>query len=126
MQVAGPAAAGADRELTGEMGFAGGGKRRDFLVPGVNPFDLALMAQRVGQPVETVADDAVNALDSRREKNLGELIRYPLCHGSFPFLPPTESPGRPGRRRLKDECSNVLQVQYSRGVGADSPRQQIG
>jgi hypothetical protein len=87
MQVAGPAAACADRELTGEMGFAGGGKRRDFLVPDMNPFDLALMAQRVGQPVETVADDAVNALDSRREKNLGELIRYSLCHGSFPFLP---------------------------------------
>jgi hypothetical protein len=37
MQVAGPAAAGADRELAGEMGFASGGKRRDFLVPDMNP-----------------------------------------------------------------------------------------
>src|SRR5262244_4465629 len=88
MQVAGPAAAGADRKLTGEMGFARGGKRCDLLVPDMNPFDLALMAQRVGQPVETVADDAVNALDSRRQKNLGELIRYPLCHGSFPVSAP--------------------------------------
>ena len=83
-----PGPHGADRELTGEMGFAGGGKRRDLLVPDMNPFDLALLAQRVGQPIETVADDAVNALDSRREKNGGELIRYPLCHGTFPVSCP--------------------------------------
>src|SRR6516162_10022476 len=88
MQIAGPAAAGANRELTREMGFARGGKRCDLLVPDMDPFDLALLAQRVGEPVETVADDAVNALDSRREKNLGELIRYPLCHGTFPVSCP--------------------------------------
>ena len=51
MQIAGPAAAGADRELTGEMGFAGGGKRRDLLVPDMNPFDLALLAQRSVSPL---------------------------------------------------------------------------
>ena len=94
MQIAGPAAAGADREIAGEMGFAGGGKRRDLLVPDVDPFDLALLAQRVGQPIETVADDAVNALDSRREKNLGELIRYPLCRGSFPVSARNRKPGQ--------------------------------
>src|SRR5262245_65769843 len=88
MQVARSAAAGADRELTREMGLATGGKRRDLLVPDVNPFDLALAAQRVGQPVETVADDAVNAFDSRRHENVGELIRDPLCHRSFPFRAP--------------------------------------
>src|SRR5262249_21187919 len=94
MQVAGPAAAGADRQLTRERGFHAGGKRRDPLLPDMNPFDLALMPQRVGQPVETVADDAVNALASRREKNLGELIRYPLCHGSFPVSAPNRKPGQ--------------------------------
>src|SRR5262249_39111855 len=51
MQVARTAAAGADRELTREMGLATGGKRGDLLVPDVNPFDLALAAQRVGQSV---------------------------------------------------------------------------
>src|SRR5262249_44757612 len=98
MQVAGSAAAGADRELAREMRFAAGGKRRDLLVPDMNPFDLALMAQRVGQPIEAVADDAVNALDSRGEKNLGELIRYPLCHGSFPVSAP-QPKARAGRDR---------------------------
>src|SRR5215467_6174799 len=94
MEIAGSAAAGADCELTREVGFARGGKRCDLLVPDMNPFDLALLAQRVGEPVETVADDAINALDSRREKNLGELIRYPLCHGSFPVSARNRKPGQ--------------------------------
>ena len=85
MQIAWSAAAGADRELTREMGLATGGERRDLLVPDVNPFDLALASQRVGQPVEAVADDAVNAFDSRRHENIGKLIRDPLCHHSSPF-----------------------------------------
>src|SRR5262249_29328782 len=84
-EIARPAAAGADRELTREMGLGTGRKGCDFLVPDMNPFDLALTAQRVGQPVETVTDDAVNAFDSRGGENLGELICDPLCHRSFPF-----------------------------------------
>src|SRR5262249_50081848 len=68
MQIAWSAAAGADRKLTREMRLAGSGKRRDLLVPHMNPFDLALMAQRVGEPVETVADDSICAsLPLRRE-----------------------------------------------------------
>src|SRR6516225_11396521 len=93
MQVAWSAAAGADRELTREMGLATGGERRDLLVPDVNPFDLALASQRVGQPVEAVADDAVNAFDSRRHENIGKLIRDPLCHRSFPPRAPDARSG---------------------------------
>src|SRR5262249_26853649 len=85
MEIARPAAAGADRELTREMGLGTGCKGCAFLVPDMNPFDLALTAQRVGQPVETVTDDPVNAFNSRGGENLGELIRDPLCHRSFPF-----------------------------------------
>src|SRR5215475_5660616 len=84
MEIARPAAAGADRELTREMGLSTGRKGCDFLVPDMNPFDLALTAQRVGQPVETVTDDAVNAFDSCGGENLGELVCDPLCHRSFP------------------------------------------
>src|SRR5262249_60661867 len=61
MQVARSAAAGADRELTREMGLATGGKRRDLLVPDVNPFDLALAAQPGGQPVQPCAGEAVKS-----------------------------------------------------------------
>src|SRR5262249_43627034 len=93
MQVARSAAAGADRELTREMGLATGGKRGDLLLPDVNPSDLALAAQRVGQPVEAVADDAVIAFASRSHENLGKLIRAPLCHRSFPFRAPTARSG---------------------------------
>ncbi len=42
MQVPGSTAAGADRKLAAEMGFAGGGKSRRLLVPDMNPFDLTL------------------------------------------------------------------------------------
>src|SRR5262245_20633761 len=86
MQIARSAAAGADRELTREMGLATGGKRRDLLVPDMNPFDLALAAERVGQPIETVANDAVDPFDSGRDENFGKLIRYRLRHHPSPFL----------------------------------------
>src|SRR5438105_14310287 len=108
MQVARSAAAGADRELTREMGLATGGNR-DLLVPDMNPFDLALTAQRVGQPVETVTDDAINPFDPRRDENVGKLIRYPLCHHSFPFIrAQREVWAGPA---AADRCSNVFQMQ---------------
>ena len=65
VQIARPAAARADGELTRQMRF---GARREggyLLVPDVEPLDLALSANRIGQPVEAVADDAVNALRFR-------------------------------------------------------------
>src|SRR5262249_57668715 len=100
----------------------------DLSVPARNPFDLALLAQRVGEPVETVADDAVNALDSRREKNLGELIRYPLCHGTFPVSVPNRKPGRPwGTADLRigvqtfSRCSTPALSPPIRPVSAPSP-----
>src|SRR5262249_41119188 len=126
MQVARSAAAGADRELTREMGLGTGGKRRDLLVPDMNPFDLALMAQRVGQPVEAVADDAVNAFDSRRHQNLGELIRDPLCHRWFP-AGPTQGRGIPRRHRINvqtfSRCSTAaVSARMPRDSAASSIR----
>ena len=48
----------------------------------MDPFDLALPAQRVGEPVQAVADDAVDALDARCDQNLGKLICYCFCQAS--------------------------------------------
>jgi hypothetical protein len=62
------------------MRLANGSERRHFLVPHVDPFDSAVTTQRVGDAVETVADDAINSLDARRAKNLDELIRHIFCH----------------------------------------------
>jgi hypothetical protein len=62
---AGSATAGTDRECAREMSLTRGSKRRGLLVPDMNPFDLALAAERVSQPVETIADEALNTLDAR-------------------------------------------------------------
>jgi hypothetical protein len=35
-------------------------RRRDLLVPDVDPLDLALSPQRVGQAVEAIADNAID------------------------------------------------------------------
>jgi hypothetical protein len=61
VQIARPAAARAYRELAGQMRLGAGGKRRAFLVPDVNPVDLAGAAQRVGEAVQRIADDAIES-----------------------------------------------------------------
>ena len=75
VKIAGSAAAGADDEAPGEVSLRAGCEGRHFLVPHVYPFDLALAPQRVRDAVETVADDAVHALDAGARENLDELIR---------------------------------------------------
>src|SRR5271154_4549857 len=76
MQVARPAAARADRELAGQVRFGAGGEGAGLLVAHMNPLDLALPADRVGEAVEAVADDAVDALDAGCREGFRELIRY--------------------------------------------------
>jgi len=46
----------------------------DLPVPDVDPLHLALTPQRVGQPVQAVADDAVDPLHTRCREGFGELI----------------------------------------------------
>lgn len=84
MEVAGPAAAGADGELTRQMRLGTRREGRDLLMTDMNPLDLALAPQRVGQPVQAVADDAVDTLHARRGENLRELVRDGFGHVSFP------------------------------------------
>jgi hypothetical protein len=47
MCAAGPRGAVTHRELSGELGLAGGGQRRSFLMTDTNPFDIA-STERVG------------------------------------------------------------------------------
>ena len=53
---------------------------RDLLVPDVDPLDLALSPQRVGEAVEAIADNAIDPLDASRSQGLHELISYRSCH----------------------------------------------
>ena len=59
VQVAGAAASGADGEHARQMRLGTGREGRDLLVPDVVPLDLVLTPQRVGNPVQAVADDAI-------------------------------------------------------------------
>jgi hypothetical protein len=62
------------------MGFSAGREGTDFLVPDVHSLDLALAPQRVCDAVETVADDAVDALYSGSNKRICKLISYGFRH----------------------------------------------
>ena len=74
MQIARSAAARADRELAGQMRLGAGREGRDLLVPDMEPLDLALPANGVGQAVQAVADNTVDALDARRCERFRELV----------------------------------------------------
>ena len=64
VQIARSTASGADRKLSCQVRLGTGRKGRDLLVPHMNPLDLSLAADRIGQPIQAVADDAIYA--SRR------------------------------------------------------------
>jgi hypothetical protein len=86
VQVARSAAAGADGELAAQMRLGPGRERGDLLVPYMDPLDLALAADGVSEPVQAVADDAVDPLDARSGERLGELICDRFCHRRRPLL----------------------------------------
>jgi hypothetical protein len=52
VQIAGPAAASANGEFTGQMRFGAGREGCDLLVADVDPLNLGLSSQSVGKPVE--------------------------------------------------------------------------
>jgi hypothetical protein len=74
VQIAGAAAAGADGKFAGQVRLSASRESRDFFVPNVDPLDFALPAYRVGQAVEAVTDDAVDAFDACGRKSLCELV----------------------------------------------------
>jgi hypothetical protein len=80
VQVARPAAAGANGEFARQMRFGAGRECGDLLVPHVNPFDLSLSSDSVGQTVKAVANNAVDPLDARGGECFDELICYRSSH----------------------------------------------
>src|SRR6202000_1824851 len=74
VKIAGPAAPGADHEIAGQLRLGAGRECGDLSGAAVYPVDLALAADRIGQAVEAVADDAVDPLDARRGQRVSKLI----------------------------------------------------
>src|SRR5580658_5301636 len=59
-----------------QMRFGTSRKGRDLFMPDVDPLDLALAAERVGEAIEAIADDAINPLYARCGQRLSELIGH--------------------------------------------------
>jgi hypothetical protein len=66
MQIARSAAAGAHREIAGQMRLGTRGEGGHFFVPDVHPLDVTAAAHDVSDAVEAIADDAKYALHSGR------------------------------------------------------------
>src|SRR5262249_945377 len=74
VQVARSAASCTDDELAGQVRLGAGRERADFFVPNMNPLDLALVADRVGHTVQTVAANSVDTLDTGDGEDFRDLI----------------------------------------------------
>jgi hypothetical protein len=86
VQVAGAATSGADREAVSYVGVGAGGEGGDLLVPHVQPFDPVAPPNGVGEAVQAVADDALDALHACRGENpnhlIGDGLGHRVLHGS--------------------------------------------
>jgi hypothetical protein len=80
MQVAGPAAGRADRQLSRHRRLAGGSERRRLLVAHVLPRDLAVAAQRVGEAVDRVSRQPVHPAHAGRLQGRHHHIRDRARH----------------------------------------------
>ena len=83
VQVARPAASGADRELTCQMRLGARRECGNLLVPDVNPLDFSVTADGVGQAVKAVADNAKNPLNARSAEGFDELVSDCLRQGGL-------------------------------------------
>ena len=84
VQVARPATAGAHGEFARQMRLRARRKSADLLMPDMDPLDLPLPADRVGQAIEAIADNSIDSLDARGGERLCELVGYRLCHEPTP------------------------------------------
>src|SRR5713226_2185058 len=62
-----------------ELGLAGGGERRAFLVADADPFDVAA-ANRIGERIERVADQSEDVLDPDLFEHANQDACYRLGH----------------------------------------------
>lgn len=85
MEVARSATARSNSELTRQMRLGAGRKRRDLLVPHMDPLDLALTPYRIRQAVQAVANNPVDPLDARCGERLRKLIGMVVAILASPF-----------------------------------------
>src|SRR6267378_1019298 len=86
MQIPGTAAPRADRQPPREMSFRSSGKGCRLFMPDMNPLNLFLCANRVGDAIERVAGNTVNLPNSCFSENLHQQVCYFfLGHGSPSF-----------------------------------------
>ncbi len=69
------------------MRLGAGGKGGDLFVAEMQPGDPAVAAQRVGEAVQAVADDAVNALYPGGGEGLDHLVGNSCGHRPFSYYP---------------------------------------
>ena len=74
MIAAGAGGAGANRQLAGELGLAGGGKGRALFMTDADPFDLA-SPHRIGQRIEGIADQSEYLFDADLFERVDQLTR---------------------------------------------------
>ena len=81
------AASRTNGQCSGKVRFGAGGKSGNFLMADVDPFDLALSADRVRDAIQAVTNDAVNAFHAGGGEGLSKLI----CDGFHHRGPPLYS-----------------------------------
>jgi hypothetical protein len=74
VQIAGSTASGADRKLACQIRLGAGRESRDLLVAHMHPFDLGLAADRIGQPVQAIADDVIDPLHAGCSEDFCKLV----------------------------------------------------
>src|ERR1700739_1529625 len=116
VQISRATAARAHRKAAGQVRFGRRGERGHLLVPYMDPFDLALPPQRIGNAVQAVADDAVDSLHPGNGKGLNQLISDGSGHVSAPWIL-----ARVAWRFSPGQRVNRPPYSASHGPGAPSP-----
>ena len=84
MEVARPATARADGKAVGEVRLGTGGEGGDFLMAGMDPRHVLLPPHRIGDRIEAVTDDSIDALHARGSECGDELVGDGLGHAGSP------------------------------------------
>src|SRR5262245_59621908 len=80
MQISRAAAPGANCQFAREMGFRAGCERRRLFVPDMNPANLFTTTNGIGDPVQGVATNTVNSLNSCLQQDIYQNVSHSLCH----------------------------------------------
>jgi hypothetical protein len=77
-----------------------------FLVPDVQPLHAAMAAQGIGEAIEAVAHDSIDALDPGRGEGFDHLVCNSACHvqGEGGTWTPGALMGPALRKRLKERA----------------------